>query len=285
MTLQPLDDAGLGKAPFAIEDTQADTNRLIKLLKDSGGIVAQSDLKVRFSCITCSFVTPFNNLELRLHPSIARCPTRHQVLQSLWRHCGSEQPRAGPLLCCLLSFRYVGLHTCSTYAIDHTRTHVGLAHQERATLVASGSTCPRDHTQIDIQVVEPRQRTIVLTSLHAFAQVRLGYKRPAGHRAFRRLKTALEDRGYVQEVVGTIDDPSSKPVVCVRSASFLTDAAPPVHAAFQSAVMTQLRRTHKALSSQPCGPVVSYAVCDEGRVLWQAAQGAGRASGCGGCRG
>ena len=55
----------------------------------------------------------------------------------------------------------------------------------------------------------------------AYTQVRLGYQGKAGHRAFRRLRTTLEDQGYIQEVVGTIGADSNKPVVCIKCASAL----------------------------------------------------------------
>lgn len=50
--MQKVEPANPGDAPFAVEDCLADTNSLIKLLKDSGGIVAQSDLKV-VACWLC----------------------------------------------------------------------------------------------------------------------------------------------------------------------------------------------------------------------------------------
>lgn len=43
---QPTTSAGPGEPPFAVEDCNTDTDSLIKLLKDAGGTVAQSDLKV-----------------------------------------------------------------------------------------------------------------------------------------------------------------------------------------------------------------------------------------------
>lgn len=48
-------------------------------------------------------------------------------------------------------------------------------------------------------------------------QVKLGYKQKAGHRTFRRLRTALEDNGCIEEVLGTIGDGNKKPVICIRS--------------------------------------------------------------------
>ncbi len=44
-------------------------------------------------------------------------------------------------------------------------------------------------------------------------QLKLGYRMKAGHRAFRRLRLALEASGCVKEVIGKVDD---KPVVCIR---------------------------------------------------------------------
>jgi hypothetical protein len=58
-----------------------------------------------------------------------------------------------------------------------------------------------------------------------YLQVRLGYQGKAGHRAFRRLRTTLEEEGYIQEVVGTVGADTKKPVVCIKCAHALSQTA------------------------------------------------------------
>lgn len=154
-SLQPLTPAGPGGPLFSVEDCNENMDSLIKLLKEAGGTVVQSDLKV---CTCCHVLS-------------------------------------------------VGLALCVATIHPHRIPR-------RKRLACHSSTC------VDCQghLTLPRSCTASAVRSCTVVQVRLGYQGKAGHRAFRRLRTTLEEEGYIQEVVGTIGADSTKPVVCIKCA-------------------------------------------------------------------
>lgn len=156
MIMQPLTPAGPGDPPFAVENCNENMDSLIKLLKDAGGTVVQSDLKV---CTCCH----------------------------VWS--------IGLSLC-------VGCPSPTWYPTQETPGFAVLA------LVSSAKVASLMHHCCTASAMLGR----------TYLQVRLGYQGKAGHRAFRRLRTTLEEEGYIQEVVGTVGADTKKPVVCIKCA-------------------------------------------------------------------